>query len=93
MDTDRRDRQDGYDAVERRRISESMQYGIDLREIDRSELTAGEDDIYAVYVADLDRFEDDERPAPLTVGLMHMIQQKYGDSTVTEIDEFVYGGT
>jgi ethanolamine utilization protein EutQ (cupin superfamily) len=64
---------------ERRREAletESLRYGIDLSEIDREELARGENDIYAVYLADLD---DGREPAPLIVGLMYGIQQKYGE--------------
>lgn len=57
--------------------TESLRYGIDLSEIDRGELTQGENDIYAVYIADLD---DGRDPAPLIVGLMYGIQEKYGES-------------
>jgi len=57
--------------------TESLRFGIDLSEIDRDELTRGENDIYAVYIADL---MDGMEPAPLIVGFMYGIQEKYGES-------------
>jgi hypothetical protein len=64
----------------------SMSFGIDLRKIDKGELRRGEKDIYGVYIADLQRNDID--PAPLIVGLMHGIQQKYGDGSTPEAEDF-----
>jgi hypothetical protein len=68
----------------------SMSFGIDLREIDKDELRRGEEDIYGVYISDLQR--NDLDPAPLIVGLMHGIQQKYGDGSTPELENFTMEG-
>ena len=51
------------------------QYGIDLSQIDSDELTQGERDVLHVFEADL--HDSRKEPAPLIVGLMHYIQEKY----------------
>lgn len=50
-------------------------YGIELSKIDKTELDAGEVDVYEVFVADLAGSKGE--PSPLIVGLMHYIQQKH----------------
>ena len=52
-------------------------YGIDLESIDKDELSLGEEDVYDVYVADI-QDNRDERPSALIVGQMHAIQQRHG---------------
>lgn len=77
-----------FSSREERETREALRYGIDLREIDEDALTQGETDVLGVFRADL--LNRDIEPAPLIVGLMHMIQQKHGDASVTEVTEFSY---
>lgn len=70
--------EDAYRRREEALQTESLRYGIDLSEIDREELTEGESDVYGVYIADLGA--QDREPAPLIVGLMYGLQEKYGES-------------
>lgn len=91
--TDPTEQRQKFERRRRERLHrKSMQYGIDLRKIHEDDLTVGEKDIVAVYRADLHDDEDPQRPAPKTIGLMHEIQQRYGDSTVVEIEDFSISG-
>jgi hypothetical protein len=76
----------GYSNSE---VRNALQYGIDIRKVDESRLTGGEQDIYDVFKADI-RGNRTEKPEPLIIGLMHMIQQKYGDESVVQKSEFSY---
>jgi len=80
MTEQQRDRERRRERREKALHTESL-HGIDLSEIDRDDLTPGEDDVYAVYVADLGDNKRD--PAPLIVGLMYGIQEKYGESVAS----------
>lgn len=75
-----------YSIRDRQIHRRSMSFGVDLRKINKGELRRGEKDIYGVYIADLQR--DDLDPAPLIVGLMHGIQQRCGDGSTPEVEDF-----
>jgi hypothetical protein len=81
MSEQQRDRERARERREEVLETQSLRYGIDLSEIDREELTRGENDVYGVYIADLQVQE--REPAPLIVGLMYGIQEKYGESVAS----------